>query len=102
MLERERPSAMLLDLIMPEMDGYALLDTLQQESTGPDIPVVVYTAKTLTEAEIDALCSRGVIVLMKGHNNTVEVIMALLNAHTTARRARVLETSDAASLEVST
>ncbi|MBN1585558.1 response regulator [Candidatus Uhrbacteria bacterium] len=41
--ERERPDLVLLDLIMPVMDGYAMLKGLRQSVWGKDVPVVIFT-----------------------------------------------------------
>ncbi len=45
------PVLILLDLQMPEMDGFAFLNVLRQHADWRDIPVVVVTAKQLTVAE---------------------------------------------------
>ena len=45
------PSLILLDLMMPEMDGFEFLDTLRARLPTAAPPVVVITAKTLTDAE---------------------------------------------------
>jgi CheY-like chemotaxis protein len=41
--ERERPDAIVLDLMMPEMDGHAVLDHLKADERTREIPVVVLT-----------------------------------------------------------
>ncbi len=48
------PSLILLDLMMPEMDGFEFLRELRQRPALADVPVIVVTAKELT-AE-DAAC----------------------------------------------
>jgi PAS domain S-box-containing protein len=48
---RERPAMVLLDLMMPEMDGFEFLDELRRSHSSAEIPVVVITAMTLTEAD---------------------------------------------------
>jgi PAS domain S-box-containing protein len=48
---RERPAMVLLDLMMPEMDGFEFLDELRRRHSSAEIPVVVITAMTLTEAD---------------------------------------------------
>ncbi len=45
-------AAMLLDIVMPEMDGYAVLEAMQEKDNLNDtIPVLMITADTSTEAE---------------------------------------------------
>jgi len=47
-LAQERhPDAIVLDLMMPGMNGYEVLETLQQDGRTSDIPVLVLTAKSL-------------------------------------------------------
>jgi threonine synthase len=48
---KERPNLMILDLMMPEMDGFSVLDKLQSRPETAEIPVIVVTAKELTAAE---------------------------------------------------
>ncbi len=47
--------AILLDLLMPDMDGFQVIRHVRQEPTLRDLPILVMTAKSLTEAEIDLL-----------------------------------------------
>ncbi len=42
--EKERPEMILLDIIMPEMDGWAVLDRFKANPDLARIPVVVFTA----------------------------------------------------------
>ncbi|MFL6797581.1 MAG: GAF domain-containing protein [Xanthobacteraceae bacterium] len=54
-LARFRPHAIILDLMMPRMDGFAFLEALRSRPEARDIPVVVITAKDLTPAERERL-----------------------------------------------
>jgi CheY-like chemotaxis protein len=47
--------AILLDLLMPEMDGFELLRQVRQRQELREIPVFVMTGKSLTETEVDLL-----------------------------------------------
>jgi CheY-like chemotaxis protein len=60
------PGLVLLDLMMPEMDGFEFVEHLRKRDGGRDIPVVVLTAKDLTEEDRRRL--RGTVdnVLQKG------------------------------------
>ncbi len=44
-LERERPALVLLDLMMPEMDGWEVFQRMRADERMRDIPVIVVTAK---------------------------------------------------------
>jgi CheY-like chemotaxis protein len=48
-------SAVLLDLLMPGMDGFDVIRHIRQEPTLKTLPILVMTAKTLTQEEISLL-----------------------------------------------
>jgi signal transduction histidine kinase/DNA-binding response OmpR family regulator len=50
-LETARPHIILLDLMMPEMDGFTFLTRLRERPAWRDVPVLVITAKTLEPDE---------------------------------------------------
>jgi CheY-like chemotaxis protein len=50
-ISRRRPDVILLDLLMPRMDGFTVIEHLRQDPEHRLIPVIVLTAKTLTVAE---------------------------------------------------
>ncbi|MGI9087970.1 MAG: response regulator [Chthoniobacterales bacterium] len=50
-MEEERPSLILLDLMMPEMDGFEFADRVRQRAEWRFIPIVVMTAKDLSAKE---------------------------------------------------
>lgn len=55
---RERPDAILLDVMMPEIDGPALLAQLRDEPSLSDIPVIFLTANAMP-GEVDRLRRLG-------------------------------------------
>jgi signal transduction histidine kinase/CheY-like chemotaxis protein/HAMP domain-containing protein len=59
--ENPTPALILLDLMMPEMDGFEFLDTFNSRVDWRHVPVVVITAKQLTAAERGMLSVRTVI-----------------------------------------
>ncbi len=85
-LEHARPALILLDLMMPVMDGFEVLNHLHAREDLRDIPVIILTARTLSEADLER-CSRGVInILGKGifsADETLGHIEAALNRQTT-------------------
>ena len=50
-IDARRPSLVLLDLMMPEMDGFQVVEALRNSPKTSDIPVVVITGKNLTDDE---------------------------------------------------
>jgi CheY-like chemotaxis protein len=70
-----RPSLILLDLMMPEMDGFEFVDTLRRNDTGPAIPIVVITARTLSDAERRRL-NGGVERVVQKHTLDAEALLA--------------------------
>ncbi len=44
-IERERPALVLLDLMMPEMDGWEVYQRMRADERMKDVPVIVVTAK---------------------------------------------------------
>jgi signal transduction histidine kinase/DNA-binding response OmpR family regulator len=50
-ISQQRPAVILLDLLMPGMDGFAVIEQLQHDPRYRQIPVIVFTAKTLTATE---------------------------------------------------
>ena len=61
----ERPALILLDLMMPEMDGFEFMEALRQRAGCRDIPVVVITAKNLTEEDRQRLQGQVVRIIQK-------------------------------------
>jgi signal transduction histidine kinase/CheY-like chemotaxis protein len=61
-MRRQRPDLVLLDLIMPEMDGYAVLARMREEPELRHVPVVVVTAQARTPEEERRLGGRMLFV----------------------------------------
>jgi PAS domain S-box-containing protein len=51
----EMPSLILLDLMMPDLSGFDVVEALRADEATREIPIMVLTAKTLTEADKQAL-----------------------------------------------
>jgi len=89
-LERSPPALVLLDLTMPEMDGFEVLERMRRDDAWRAIPVIVVTAKDLTRAEVDRLNGRVVKVLQKGtyrRRDLLDDVRAMLAARGGARAA---------------
>jgi PAS domain S-box-containing protein len=65
-LARVPIAAVVLDLIMPEMNGFELLFRMKENSDWRGIPVFVLTAKELTDSEIEMLRCQTIGLFQKG------------------------------------
>jgi threonine synthase len=63
---RDRPDLIILDLMMPEVDGFAALDELRSKQETANIPVIVATAKELTVDEKSRLQGQIQSLMIKG------------------------------------
>jgi PAS domain S-box-containing protein len=73
-------SAILLDLIMPEMDGFELLLRMKEDPGSRNIPVLVLTAKDLADNEIEMLRHETIGLFQKGREWKKELLADLHRA----------------------
>jgi len=59
-IKENRHDVILLDLAMPEFDGYAVIKDLEDNNLLKDHKIIVFTASTITQEELDKLVERGV------------------------------------------
>jgi signal transduction histidine kinase/DNA-binding response OmpR family regulator/CHASE3 domain sensor protein len=81
-----KPSVILLDLMMPVMDGFAFLENVQLDPARARIPIIILTAKTLEPEEVARLSQASAAILTKGRGDTEQVINAILKAALPSRR----------------
>jgi len=74
------PDVTVLDLMMPVLDGFGVLAAMRADPLLASIPVVVLTAKTLTEAERQFLTRTAVRVLQKGEHRLADIASLVLRA----------------------
>jgi CheY-like chemotaxis protein len=65
-IDRHRPDAIVLDLMMPGFDGFQVLDALQRLPAWRDVPVFIWTSMLLTDAEYATLAKSARAILVKG------------------------------------
>ena len=81
-LAQEKPRLILLDLMMPVMDGFEFLLEMRANAEWQDIPVIVLTAKDLTDEDRRILSGRVEEVVKKGacdHDQVVNLIHQVLD-----------------------
>jgi signal transduction histidine kinase/CheY-like chemotaxis protein len=76
-LQRLHPAVVLLDLMMPGMDGFEVLETMRRNEAWSDIPVIVITAKDLTHEERACLRRCAEKVVQKGAYDRAELVRVL-------------------------
>jgi PleD family two-component response regulator len=89
------PDLILLDLIMPEMDGFAILEALRSDAPETFLPIVVLTADITEEAKARALEAGATDFLVKPVSQT-EALLRIRNLLETRRLHLVLENQRAA------
>jgi len=80
-LETDPPELILLDLVLPEINGFDFLSQLGQNGQGHDVPIIVLTAKELSIEEMEILREKVDCVFQKGNysrNDLIEKIRSLI------------------------
>lgn len=73
-LNHTLPSIILLDLMMPRMDGFQVIEALQANRVWSEIPVIIITSKDLTPVEKYKLNGNVQLILKKGGYNKKELL----------------------------
>lgn len=79
MLDDECPDVVLLDLMMPEMDGFEVAEIMRQEPRWQDIPIIVVTAMNLDDAEKHRLNQSVERILSKNVGSIEQVVDEVLS-----------------------
>jgi DNA-binding response OmpR family regulator len=69
-----RPDLIILDLMMPEMDGFAMVEALRTDARTATIPIIVLTSKTMTADEKALLNGRISHLARKGDFNRTDFL----------------------------
>lgn len=83
-IEASLPDIILLDINMPEMDGFELCERLKSNELTRDIPVIFISALNDTESKLKAFTSGGVDYIAKPFQ--LEEVSARIRTHLTLRR----------------
>ncbi len=90
-IEQRPPDMILLDLLMPQLDGFGVLEYLHNHPEYRDIPVIVVTAKSCTAAEQALLHERAYAVMQKhglARDALIHEVQCVLSAYRPSRQSR--------------
>jgi signal transduction histidine kinase/CheY-like chemotaxis protein len=73
-IKEQIPELILLDLMMPEMDGFEFLTELRKVEAWRAIPVIVVTAKNLTDADLAQLSATAQRIVQKGNSTPTNLV----------------------------
>ena len=78
--QTERPDVIFLDLAMPDMTGFEVLDALKNNSLTRNIPVIIVTTKVLDEEKRRILNAQALAILSKEGSSRESTIMKVREA----------------------
>jgi CheY-like chemotaxis protein len=79
-IEKAKPDAVILDLFMPDLNGFAILEKLRSDPNLSDIPIIVVTGADLNPEQQKLLSDFGQKLLQKGALDEKELLSLLERA----------------------
>jgi len=64
-IEAERPDVLLLDIMMPRLDGFGVIERLRADLKTRDLPIIVISVKELTDEETMRLKESVTLIMRK-------------------------------------
>ncbi len=84
----QTPSLILLDVMMPGINGFQTCQALKQKANTKDVPVIFMSALTDTDSKVLGFAAGGVDFITKPFQR--EEVLSRINAHLTIQRQRLL------------
>ena len=78
LMKKKKPDLVILDIMMPKKDGFTVIDEIQKNSEWKGIPIIVVTAKDLTNKEKEQLQERTNMVIQKSGTHIENVMEMIL------------------------
>ncbi|HYM51728.1 MAG TPA: response regulator [Candidatus Limnocylindrales bacterium] len=63
---KKKPDLIILDLMMPDVDGFEVVSKLREDPTGSQIPILIYTAKNVSSEDRERLQGNIQTIIQKG------------------------------------
>ena len=79
-VQTDKPDLMILDLMMPDIDGFAVLDNIKSSTLTRHIPVIIVTAKELTAEDRTRLQGKTVALFNKGMFTAEQLMTDIVKA----------------------
>ncbi|OGO60017.1 MAG: hypothetical protein A2032_01080 [Chloroflexi bacterium RBG_19FT_COMBO_49_13] len=76
-IQTQPPHAIILDLFMPELDGFGLLENVRSDPRLSEIPVIIFTAGDLNEAQRERLSEFSQTMLYKSNFKEEELLASI-------------------------
>jgi len=73
LLENNKPDILVLDLMMPDLSGFGVIEKLQKNPETMKLPVIIVTAKDLTKEDKNCLNGNVASILSKDENTSVNL-----------------------------
>jgi len=77
---QEHPQVIFLDLVMPGLSGYEVLDQLKADPGTRGIPVIIHTSKMLSEEERDELMRMCTVIVSKDTSSAQAALVTVQQA----------------------
>lgn len=80
MIGEKAPVAVVLDLTLPDLDGFEVLEMIRRDDMLPDVPVIIVSGRSVSLAEHEAIIKAGCAYFMKGEFSPREIAQTLRTA----------------------
>lgn len=98
LLEERIPDAILLDLMMPELDGFGVLERVREDDKYEKVPIIILTAMDLSVDDMQRLHQRTSYVMQKGTASPTSIanqIRGIIDARYEEKNRGLLEETTA-------
>lgn len=80
MIREKSPAAVVLDLTLPGMNGFQILEMIREDALLADVPIIIVSGRSVSLAEHEAITSAGCTYFMKGEVSPREIAQTLVRA----------------------